>query len=515
MPQPLSVTLLTKNSQKHLHANLRSLQVFDEVVVLDNGSTDQTLAIAREYANTKVICSPFIGFGPLKNLAAAKASHSWILSIDSDEVVSEELAQEILGLSLADTSVVYSILRHNHYGKKRIEACGWDNDVVLRLYHKETTRFADLPVHEYIQTQGMQVKKLGGILNHFPFDSISQLLEKLNHYTTLFAQENRFRKGSSPAKSYMKWAFSLFRNYILQRGFLYGYEGLAISFSNANGTFYKYMKLHEENQRLSISLIITTYNWEAALAAVLKSAFAQSELPKEIIVADDGSGDATRELVEKMAKVSPVPLLHSWQEDKGFRASESRNKAMALATSEYFVIIDGDMVLHPDFIRSHRTAAKKGQFIQGKRVLLNTSATQATLAGTHAAYNFFSPGIKNRFNTINSPFLSGLFSKKTGGLKAVRSCNMGFWREDIIRVNGFNEDFVGWGREDSELVVRLQNSGIQRKNLKFGGVAYHLHHHFVARTSLPANDQILEQAIKQHRAYCQNGIDKHLPPPGY
>lgn len=512
MPKPLSVTLLTKNSQKHLHANLMSLQAFDEVVVLDNGSTDKTLEIARQYPNTKIVLSPFIGFGPLKNLAAEHATHPWILSIDSDEVVSEELAQEILGLDLTDTSVVYSFLRHNYYGRKLIKACGWDNDFVLRLYHKESTRFADLPVHEYIQTKGMQVEKLSGTLDHFSFDNISQLLVKMNHYTTLFAQENRFRKSSSPAKSYFKWAFSFFRNYILQRGFLYGYEGLAIAFSNANGTFYKYMKLHEENQRLGISLIITTYNWKEALAAVLKSAFAQSELPKEIIVADDGSREDTRELVKEMAKVSPVPLLHSWQEDRGFRASESRNKAMALATGEYIVIIDGDMVLHPDFIKSHKAAVRRGQFLQGKRVLLNPSATKATIAGAQKSYNFFSGGIKNRFNAINSPFLSGLFSKKTNGLKGVRSCNMGFWREDMVRVNGFNEDFVGWGREDSEFVVRLQNSGIQRKNLKFGGVAYHLHHHENARTSLPANDQILEQAIAQHSTFCQNGIAKHLPP---
>jgi glycosyltransferase involved in cell wall biosynthesis len=513
MSKPISVTLLTKNSQKHLHANLRALQAFDEVVVLDNGSTDTTLDIARQYPNTRIVLSPFIGFGPLKNLAAEQASHPWILSIDSDEVVSEELAQEIMALDLTDTSEVYSLLRHNYYGQKLIKACGWDNDVVPRLYHKGSTRFADLPVHEYIQTEGMRVKRLSGTLDHFSYDSISQLINKMNHYTTLFAQENRFRKSSSPAISYIKGGFSFFRNYILQRGFLYGYEGMAISFSNATGSFYKYMKLHEENQRLGISLIITTYNWKEALAAVLKSAFAQAELPKEIIIADDGSGEDIRALVEQMAKVAPVPLLHSWHEDRGFRASESRNRAMALATGEYIVIIDGDMVLHPDFLKSHRAAARKGQFLQGKRVLLSPSATKATLAGDHMLYNFFSGGIKNRFNAINSPFLSGLFSKKTARLKGIRSCNMAFWREDMVRVNGFNEDFVGWGREDSEFVVRLQNSGIQRKNLKFGGVAYHLHHNENARTSLPANDRILEQAVAQHSAFCQNGINKHLPLP--
>jgi glycosyltransferase involved in cell wall biosynthesis len=471
MPKPISVTLLTKNSQKHLHANLKALQAFEEVVVLDNGSTDTTLDIARQYPNTKIVLSPFIGFGPLKNLAAEHAAHPWILSIDSDEVVSEELTQEIMALDLTDTSVVYSLLRHNFYGQKLIKACGWDNDVVPRLYHKGSTRFAALPVHEYIQTEGMRVKKLSGTLNHYSYDSISQLINKMNHYTTLFAQENRFRKTSSPAKSYLKGAFSFFRNYMLQRGFLFGYEGLVISFSNASGSFYKYMKLHEENQRLDISLIVTTHNWKEALAAVLKSAFAQSELPKEIIVAYDGYRQDMRALLEQLAKVSPVPLLHSLQEGKGFRGSESKNLAMTLATSEYFVIIDGAMVLHPDFIKSHRQAVRKGQF------------------------------------------LSGPSSKKTDVVKGAHNCTLGFWREDMVRVNGFNEDFVGWGREDAEFMVRLQNSGIQSKTLKFGGVSYQLHHDQNARTSLPANDQILEQAIAQHSTFCQNGIDKHLPLP--
>ena len=511
MSQPISVTILTKNSRKHLSACLRALQHFPEVIVLDNGSTDDTLAIAAGFPNARIVESPFIGFGPLKNLAAQHASHTWILSIDSDEILSQELADEILRLELNDSRKVYRFLRHNFYGRKHIKACGWDKDYVLRLYNKEVTRFADLPVHEYIQTQSMQVQQLKGTLNHYSFDSISQLLDKLNQYTTLFAKENRFRKSSSPAKSYVKWAFSLFRNYVLQRGFLYGYEGLAIAFSNANGTFYKYMKLHEENQRLAVSLVITTYNWKEALATVLESAFRQSELPQEIIVADDGSREDTRAMIMEMVKVSPVPLKHSWQEDLGFRAAESRNKAIAMATGEYIVIIDGDIVLHPHFLRSHRQAAQRGYFVQGKRVLLNEALSQKVIAGKQNRITALTAGIKNRLNSINSPLLSGLFSKTKLGISSIKSCNMGFWKDDILRVNGFNEDFVGWGREDSEFAIRLLNSGIKRKNLAFGGVGYHLHHHENSRQSLAANDVILESAIKEKSVFCPNGIDKHLP----
>jgi glycosyltransferase involved in cell wall biosynthesis len=511
MSQPISVTILTKNSQEYLGACLQSLRSFPEIIVLDNGSTDDTLAIAARFPNVQVHVHPFVGFGPMKNLAARLATHDWVLSIDSDEVLSRQLADEIVALNLNDTHKVYSFLRHNFYGQRHIKACGWDNDYVLRLYHKGTTQFADLPVHEYIQTDGLQVEPLRGTMDHFSFQNISQLIAKMDQYTSLFARENRFRKSSSPAKSYLKWAFSLFRNYVLQRGFLYGYEGMAISFSNANGTFYKYMKLHEENQRLGISLVITTYNWKEALGTVLRSAFRQTELPREIIVADDGSREDTRALIEKLAQESPVPLLHSWQEDLGFRAAESRNKAMSLASGEYVVIIDGDMVLHPDFLKSHRQAARKGYFTQGKRVLLSPDMSQQMIGRGPFAISALASGIKNRFNAVNSPLLSGLFSKKKDGIASIKSCNMGFWMADVVRVNGFNEDFVGWGREDSEFAVRLLNSGVKRQNLAFGGVAYHLHHHENSRQSLAENDAILAQAIENNSIFCPNGIQKHLP----
>ena len=510
MSHPISVTILTKNSRKHLSACLKALQSFPEIIVLDNGSTDDTIAIAASFPNTRVVEHAFIGFGPLKNLAAQHATHQWILSIDSDEVLSQELANEIMQLDLTDTHKVYRFLRHNYYGQKHIKACGWDDDWVLRLYHKGITRFADLPVHEYIQTKGLHVQDLQGTLRHFSFDSISQLLDKLNQYTTLFAKENRFRKSSSPAKSYFKWAFSLFRNYVLQRGFLYGYEGLAIAFSNANGTFYKYMKLHEENQRLDISLIITTYNWKEALATVLKSAFRQSELPREIIVADDGSREDTRDMVEALAKESPVPVRHCWHPDTGFRLAEIRNKAIAMAGGEYIVMVDGDMVLHPDFLKSHRRMARKNQFMQGKRVLLSSETSQSLMQGQLKKITPFTAGIKNRFNAISSGLLSGMFSARKKDIRAVRGCNMAFWRDDVLKVNGFNEDFVGWGREDSEFVIRLLNQGITRRNLKFGGVAYHLYHPENARSGLNANDAILEKAIEEKSTYCPNGLNRHL-----
>ncbi|WP_231862202.1 glycosyltransferase family 2 protein [Rufibacter sp. DG15C] len=261
---------------------------------------------------------------------------------------------------------------------------------------------------------------------------------------------------------------------------------------------------------MTTSLIITTYNWKEALEVVLKSVLTQTEMPEEVIIADDGSREDTTEVIKQYQATFPVPLKHSWQEDLGFRAAESRNRAMAMATGDYLIIIDGDMVLHPDFVKDHKRAAEPDTFMHGKRVLLQPVLTQQILQTRQYHVTPFSSGIINRLNTLSIPVLSNLLSKKQPDIRSIRSCNMAFWRKDVLRINGFNNDFVGWGREDSEFAERLLNAGVIRKNLVLGGVGYHLYHEEKPRTSLPANDKILADAIAQKATWCQNGIDKFL-----
>ncbi|WP_205501677.1 glycosyltransferase family 2 protein [Rufibacter psychrotolerans] len=505
----ISVTILAKNSQELLPLCLKALAQFSEVILLDNGSTDATVAIARQFPNVKVFHSPFIGFGPLKNLAASYASNDWILSVDSDEVLTPELVQTILTHPL-DSQKAYRFLRHNFYGKRLINACGWENDYVLRLFNRKTTRFTDREVHEGIITEGLTVETLPGILNHYSFKNTDELLKKLNQYTTLFAQENRFRKSSSAFKASYKAFWTFLRNYFLKRGFLYGFEGFLISACNANGAFYKYMKLREANRSMTTSLVISTYNWPDALEVVLKSVARQNELPDEVIIADDGSREETRAVIERYQQSFPVPLLHCWHEDTGFRLAAIRNKAMAMAQGEYIISIDGDMVLHPDFVKSHKRMARANTFMQGKRVLLQPEITKEILQAKQWHITPFTSGIINRFNAVSSPFLAKLGSKKRPDIKAIRGCNMAFWRADVLRINGFNEDIEGWGREDSEFAIRMLNAGVIRRNLPFGGVGYHLYHPENARTSLPENDKILSDAIAQKSKWCENGISKYL-----
>lgn len=241
----ISVCILTKNSAASLSKTLDSVRPFAEVVLLDNGSTDNTLAIASAYPNVKIHQAPFIGFGPLRNKAAALASHDWILALDSDEIVSPALATEIFSLKLAGA---YLIPRHNFYNGKRIRGCGWDPEAVVRLYDRRQTRYSEAPVHEALLVPPDQAIRLKSPLLHTPYRSISDFLAKMEHYSTLFAQQYAGKKKSSFAKALGHGAFAFFRSYLLKRGWLCGKEGFLISFYNGSTAFYKYLKLAEANK---------------------------------------------------------------------------------------------------------------------------------------------------------------------------------------------------------------------------------------------------------------------------
>lgn len=257
-----------------------------------------------------------------------------------------------------------------------------------------------------------------------------------------------------------------------------------------------------------ISLIITTYNRVTALELVLQSVLQQIERPDEIIIADDGSTPETQQLCQGYEK--NLPLIYCWQEDKGFRAAAIRNKAIAIAHYPYLVLIDGDMILHPAFIQDHKNIAQSRAFIQGKRVLLNKQLTQRALQNQQINFNFFSMGINNRLNTIHCPILTKLITGAQDPRQGIRSCNMAFWREDVLNINGFNEEFSGWGREDSEFAARMQQSGIKRINFKFGAIAYHLYHLEQSRDFLDKNDTLLEQTLREKRTWCEKGIRQYL-----
>lgn len=262
---------------------------------------------------------------------------------------------------------------------------------------------------------------------------------------------------------------------------------------------------------MNTTLLVTTYNWPEALNCTLQSIANQSVMPNEIIIADDGSTKETFDLIEKWQKKIKTPIIHSWQEDQGFRAAASRNKAIAKSSGEYIIMIDGDLLLHPEFIKDHIKHSKHNQFTIGTRVLLTEEYSKELLLNDLPSFKVSGKDIiSNSKNRINNSFLSNLISYKTLSHKQVRSCNMACFKSDLLKVNGFNEDFIGWGREDTELVVRLLNANIKRKNIKFNANVLHIYHKENSKKMLPANDVLLADVISSKLNRCLNGVDKYM-----
>ncbi len=247
MTVPLSVTILTKNSQKYLLEVLSALKIFDEVLICDTGSQDHTLEIARHFSNTTIHERPFIGFGPTHNVASHLAKHDWILSIDSDEIMTISLTQEIQKLQLT-RGHVYSFPRHNEYRNKWIQWCGWYPDRQIRLYNRLDTRFTEAKVHEGVDRHQLKEIQLKSPLRHYSYEQVADFLHKMQTYSSLFAEQYQGKKHSSLSKSIAHGCYAFFKSYILKRGFLGGQEGFEISFYNANTAFYKYLKLAEANR---------------------------------------------------------------------------------------------------------------------------------------------------------------------------------------------------------------------------------------------------------------------------
>ena len=247
----ISVAIIVKDGEKYIEECLQSLSSFDEVLLLDTGSTDRTMEIARRFQNVRIEQREFIGFGPTKNLAAQLAKHDWVLSVDSDEVVTPELSSEIQSLSL-DVNQVYRFSRHSYYRGRLIKGCGWYPDKILRLYNKQRTGLNDNQVHESVMVkEGMGIVDLHGALKHYPYDNAGSLVTKLQFYSTLFAEQNRGKLKSSPMKAFSRGMAAFFKGYVIRKGFLDGYAGFHIAFCQGLATYLKYLKLYEANQKTS------------------------------------------------------------------------------------------------------------------------------------------------------------------------------------------------------------------------------------------------------------------------
>jgi glycosyltransferase involved in cell wall biosynthesis len=263
-----------------------------------------------------------------------------------------------------------------------------------------------------------------------------------------------------------------------------------------------------------ISVILTTYNREDALAAVLRSLAHQSDQQFEIVVADDGSGAATKTLLAAWRDWLGVPLIHVWHEHRDFRAAEIRNRAILASHGAYCVFLDGDCLVRSDFIATHRRLAERGWFLTGNRALLSAEFTEMVLRDditpetwgveTWIARRWH--GGVNRLGALLHVPLGPLRKLRSRTWKDARSCNLAVWRSDLDRIDGFDANFNGWGREDSDLLVRLIHSGVRRKDGIFATAVLHLWHPEADRAGLAENERRLDKVVASDRIRAEQGL---------
>ncbi len=259
-----------------------------------------------------------------------------------------------------------------------------------------------------------------------------------------------------------------------------------------------------------VSLIITTYNRPEALEQTLKSVLKQTCIPKEVIIADDGSDSRTADLVRKYQKILPLDLRHSWQEDRGYRLAASKNKAVASSTGDYLVFMDGDMILDHRCIEDYVNFRQPNFFLNGSYVRIYQELTNKIFTGEIESPSFWSKGIKRRQNALYIPFLHKFVKGPQYTYKRIRGGQCSMWKDDFIKVNGFDEQFEGWGYEDFDLGYRLMNAGVKRTNIKFCAITYHLYHTPSSRSSTVQNWAILEKTIRTKKIWAEKGINQYL-----
>ncbi|MES2211929.1 MAG: glycosyltransferase family 2 protein [Pseudomonadota bacterium] len=269
----------------------------------------------------------------------------------------------------------------------------------------------------------------------------------------------------------------------------------------------------------TLSVIVTTYNWPEALKHVLLALAKQMKPTDEVLIADDGSDAKTEKLIRSVKAGFPCPLKHIWHEDRGFRAAAIRNRAIAQTRGQYVVFLDGDCVPLPHTIEAHRHLAESGWFVSGNRILSTKAWSERLLLQSKVAERSLlswlflrCTGKINRVLPACALPLGSLRKRSPTEWEGAKTCNLGVWRADLIRVNGFDEGFEGWGYEDSELVARLIHNGIQHKNGRFGTGVLHFWHPERARDQEKANWQRFIAVVKEHKMQAIRGI-QHLEQP--
>jgi GT2 family glycosyltransferase len=262
---------------------------------------------------------------------------------------------------------------------------------------------------------------------------------------------------------------------------------------------------------MRLALIISTYEQPAALAKVLHGLAQQTRSPDEVYVTDDGSGPETRALIEHWRSQISTPLQHLWHPHDGFRKIILLNRAVATAAADYLVFLDGDCVPHREFIADHERLAERGFWVQGRRCFVQEQFVPQFEAGRTSLWQWMLTGrISGANKGIRMPWPIVFRNKKQRG---IIGCNMAFWRDDVVAVNGFDENYLGRGiGPDTDLGTRVYNLGHPRKFVYAHAIVYHLNHPVMPRENLAAKRAGIEETLRTGRTRCERGLQQYLQP---
>jgi|GEM_PF-117891 len=260
--------------------------------------------------------------------------------------------------------------------------------------------------------------------------------------------------------------------------------------------------LQTPQKTIKVSLIISTYNQPQFLDTALQSAVEQTRLPDEIIIADDGSGEETAKIVNDWKSKTPVKIIHVWQENTGFRLAANRNNGIAVSSGDFLIFLDSDCFLHKNYVEDYISFAAPNYFVCGTRVNIRPKRKDYILQTGDRRISLFSWGTSKKPHAIRSRLLSML--RKKGGMAGA---SFAAWKNDIERINGFNEFFVQYGGEDADIAIRLEKSGVKMKKMVHWGIAYHFDHVKNPRPEKLFPDGY-EDSIEDNGFRCKNGLDR-------
>lgn len=482
----ISAVIITFNEERNIGRCIDSLRdVVDEIVVVDSFSQDNTKAICVA-RGVHFIEHPFASFGAQKNFAVSKATYDCVLSLDADEFLSDPLKRSIQAVRQSWPADAYAMNRLNKYGTKWIRHGSWYPDRKIRMWDRRRGRFISESLHEYVSMdRDARVQRLRGDIMHEAFMDVAMLMTKTQRYSKIYAETHAHRRRSSLFKILYRSRFAFLKSYLLKLGFLDGYEGFIIANSVANDVFYKYTRLYELNRDTPVTLIITMQRGSHTPSVALRSALSLSVMPEEIILAGAGGAGEPRDITNEYADRFHFPLRLSWLPMDDAPLAAVRNKAVALATQPYVVMVDGDVIMSEHFIRDHKRAAWRGRLVQG--------VTQ-----------------ESAFRNV---WMSRLFSSYSANLEQVSGANMAFWRSKAIAVNGFDENIGASNRVDADFVARMLRAGTRKWHLKFAAL---IRRHVVESTHPTVagqGDSHARTVAAAEGTQCDNGIDKYLVAP--